>query len=185
MTLSALAERALAEVGSVLAEALPEEAERMAAPILKARRIALYGVGREGLMVKSLAMRLFHMGLDAHVVGDMTTPHIGAGDLLIVSAGPGQFLTVQGLMSEAKRAGAATLCITAEPCGAAPQAADTVVLLSAQTMANDQTGVTSVLPMGSLFEAAMFMFFEIVVLHLRDLKGVSAEDMRAFHTNME
>lgn len=185
MSLNELAHKAILEVGSVLAEAVPDQAERMTGPILRARRIALYGVGREGLMIKSLAMRLFHMGLNAHVVGDMTTPYIGANDLLIVSAGPGQFSTVLGLVDEAKKAGAATLCITAEPKGIVSKAADTVVHLPAQTMATDQIGGESVLPMGSLFEAAMFMFFEIVILHLRDLKGVSAGDMRAFHTNME
>ena len=31
--------------------------------LIQARRVALYGVGREGLAVKGLAMRLFHMGI--------------------------------------------------------------------------------------------------------------------------
>ena len=39
--------------------------------ILAARRIAIYGAGREGLQMEGLAMRLFHLGLDVHVVGDM------------------------------------------------------------------------------------------------------------------
>ncbi|MFN8450573.1 MAG: hypothetical protein U0521_18795 [Anaerolineae bacterium] len=41
------------------------------------------------MMIKALAMRLMHLGFDTHVVGDVTTPPLGAGDLLIVSAGPG------------------------------------------------------------------------------------------------
>jgi 6-phospho-3-hexuloisomerase len=136
MSLPEMARRALAEVGAVLDQALPDQAEAMAAPIARAKRIALYGVGREGLMMKALAMRLYHLGLDAHVVGDMTTPPVGAGDLLIVSAGPGQFSTVAALIEVARGAGAATLCVTAEPGGAAPAAADHVVHLPAQTMAN-------------------------------------------------
>ena len=47
---------------------------------------ALHGLGRDGLQMKGLAMRLFHLGLDAHVVGEMTTPPVGTGDLLICSA---------------------------------------------------------------------------------------------------
>lgn len=31
------------------------------------RRIAVYGVGREGLAMKGLAMRLYHMGLQVRV----------------------------------------------------------------------------------------------------------------------
>ncbi len=185
MTLKDDAARALAEVGAVLDAALPDQATAMAAPIRQARRIALYGVGREGLMMKSLAMRLFHLGLDAHVVGDMTTPPLGKGDLLIVSAGPGQFSTVAALIGVAKDAGAATLCVTAEPEGAVPQAADTVIHLPAQTMANDQGGGASILPMGSLYEAAQFLFFEMLILHLRDAMGLGPDAMRANHTNLE
>jgi len=185
MNLKDTAAAAVADVGAVLTDAVPEQAEAMAAPILNANRIALYGVGREGLMMKSLAMRLFHLGLDAHVVGDMTTPQLGAGDLLIVSAGPGQFSTVNALIGVAQNAGAQTMCVTATPDGSAPQLVDHIVYLNAQTMANDQAGATSVLPMGSLYEAAQFLFFEMVILHLRDRLGLSAEAMRANHTNLE
>ena len=185
MTLRDDARQALAEVGEVLDAALPGQVEAMAPPILRARRIALHGVGREGLMMKSLAMRLFHLGLDAHVVGDMTTPPLGEGDLLIVSAGPGQFSTVAALVGVAREAGAATLCVTAEPSGKVPQAADHTIHLPAQTMANDQGGPTSILPMGSLFEATQFLFFEMLILHLRDATGISPEAMRANHTNLE
>jgi len=89
------------------------------------------------------------------------------------------------LIGVAKSAGAATLCVTATPDGPAPKAADHVVHLNAQTMANDQTGAPSVLPMGSLYEAAQFLFFEMVILRLRDDMGLSAEVMRANHTNLE
>lgn len=185
MSLNATAASAIAEVGAVLDRAIPQQVEAMAAPLLAANRIALYGVGREGLMMKSLAMRLFHLGLDAHVVGDMTTPPAGAGDLLLVSAGPGQLSTVEALIGVAKAAGASTMCVTATPDGPAPRRVDHVIHLEAQTMANDQNGGESVLPMGSLFEAAQFLFFEIVILHLRDKMELSAEAMRANHTNLE
>lgn len=185
MTAQAHARQALAEIEAVLSAALPAQMEAMAAPIEAASRIALYGVGREGLMMKSLAMRLFHLGLDAHVVGDMTTPPIGAGDLLIVSAGPGQFSTVAALVSVAQDAQAETMCITAEPSGAVPIAVDHVVHLAAQTMANDQEGAASILPMGSLYEAVQFVFFELLVLHLRASMGMTADAMRANHTNLE
>ena len=185
MNLSDLAAKANAEVGEALSQALPDQAEAMARPILNARKIALHGLGREGLMIKALAMRLFHMGLDVHVVGEMTVPQIADGDLLIVSAGPGHFQTVLALVNQAKTAGAQIMCITANPLGVVPMAADHVIHLAAQTMANDQKDTGSILPMGSLFEAVMFMFFEVLVLHLRDIRGVTPQDMRGFHTNME
>jgi len=55
MTLNETARRALAEMGAVLDRAVPAQIEAMAPPILAARRIALHGVVRDGLMMKSLA----------------------------------------------------------------------------------------------------------------------------------
>ncbi len=45
--------------------------------------------------------------------------------------------------------------------------------------------VTPTLPMGSLFEGAMFLVFEIMVLRLTAILGQTAETMRARHTHME
>jgi len=96
---------ALSEIGHAFGAIEAAEAETLVEMIAGAGRIALYGVGREGLMMRALAMRLFHLGLDAHVVGDMTTPPLGQGDLLLVSAGPGMFSTVAGLVGVARGAG--------------------------------------------------------------------------------
>jgi 6-phospho-3-hexuloisomerase len=135
-------------------------------------------------MMRALCMRLMHLGLDAHVVGDMATPALGAGDLLVVSAGPGSFSTVKALLGVAHSAGARTAAVTAQPAGEVPHAADMVIHLRAQTMADDNSGA-SVLPMGSLYEAAMLVFFDIVSIVLRDRTGQTMEEMRARHTNLE
>lgn len=159
--------------------------DRAVEVIAAARRIALYGVGREGLQIKGLAMRLYHLGRDAAMVGDMTTPPVGPGDLLIVSAGPGAFSTVEGLMGVARRDGAQTMVVTAQPSGACAQAADHVLTIPAQTMADDRGGAVSVLPMGSLFEGAQYILFEVMILKLRERLNVTPEAMRARHTNLE
>ncbi len=176
---------ALDDLAGVFARLDEGPVERAVEAIAAARRIALYGVGREGLQIKGFAMRLFHLGIQAHVVGDMTTPHLGAGDLLVVSAGPGAFSTVEALMRVAKRDGARTLVVTAQPDGACPREADLVLPIPAQTMADDRRPSTSVLPMGSLYEGAQYILFEVMILKLRDRLRVTAEAMRANHTNLE
>jgi 6-phospho-3-hexuloisomerase len=183
----AMARRALDEVGMVFAALPPEAPDQLCDAVLAARRIACYGVGREGLMVRALCMRLMHLGFDAHVVGDVTTPPVGPGDLLLVSAGPGAFSTVLALLTVAREAGATTLVVTAQPGGEAARAADVVVHLPAQTMADDRGGVgrTSLLPMGSLFEAAQLLFFDLVSIVLRERTGQTPDEMRARHTNLE
>jgi 6-phospho-3-hexuloisomerase len=137
-------------------------------------------------MMRALAMRLYHMGLEAHVVGDMSCPPVGAGDLLVVSAGPGDFSTVMGLLGVARADGARVACVTAQSGARVPAASDRVLVIPAQTMADD-TGpaVASVLPMGSLFEGAQYLVFEMLILMLRDRLGVPPEAMRARHTNLE
>lgn len=186
MTLSDLATRAAAEIRDAVAAVDPQALDGMVAELAQAKRIACYGVGREGLMMRALAMRLYHMGLDAHVVGDMSCPPVGPGDLLLVSAGPGGFSTVDGLIGVARAAGARIACVSAQPTGSAPRSADRVVLIPAQTMANDRgAAATSVLPMGSLYEGAQFLLFELLVLALRDHLAVDPQAMRARHTNLE
>jgi 6-phospho-3-hexuloisomerase len=39
--------------------------------------------------------------------------------------------------------------------------------------------------MGSVYEGALFVLFEVMVLKLRALKGATPEAMRARHTNLE
>jgi 6-phospho-3-hexuloisomerase len=186
MTLAGLAAQAATEIGEAVGAMDPAVMQAMVAELAAARRIVCYGVGREGLMMRALAMRLYHMGLDAHVVGDMSCPPVEAGDLLLVSAGPGSFSTVNGLIGVARGAGARIACVTAQPGGAAPQAADLVFHIPAQTMADDQgAAARSVLPMGSLFEGAQYLAFELLILALRDHLAVAPEAMRARHTNLE
>ena len=186
MTLADTAARAADEIRAAVAGIDPAAMQALVAELAGAARIVCNGVGREGLMMRALAMRLYHMGLDAHVVGDMSCPPVGPGDLLVVSAGPGGFSTVNGLIGVAHGAGARVACVPAQPQGAAPQAADLVFHIPAQTMADDQGAMaSSVLPMGSLFEGAQYLAFELLILALRDHLGVQPDSMRARHTNLE
>lgn len=182
---TAMARQALGELGDVFDRTTDEALDTLCDEVLAARRIACHGVGREGLMMRALCMRLMHLGLDAHVVGDMTTPPVGPGDLLLLSAGPGAFSTVLALLGVAQGAGARTVVVTAQPDGEAPRAADAMVVLPAQTMADDRGGAAGLLPMGSLYEAAQLVFFDLASIRLRERTGQSPDEMRARHTNLE
>ncbi|KAH9317196.1 hypothetical protein KI387_018965, partial [Taxus chinensis] len=149
--------------------------------------VVVQGVGREGLMMKGFAMRLFHLGLNASCVGDMTAPFVGEGDLLIASAGPGGFGTVDAICRRGKEAGARVLLLTAQPGGSAARFADAVAVIPAQTMADHDGHCCSVsaLPMGSLYEGALFLLFEMAVLALAPALGQTAQTMGSRHTNLE
>lgn len=152
--------------------------------IAKADRVMLYGCGREGLMMRALAMRLHHLGTSVCMQGDMNAFPMGPDDLFLCAAGPGELPTASTLCGLAREAGARVIVITAEPDGATSALADELLVIPAQTMASD-VGSNAVLPMGSLFEGAMFFVFEVLVLRLRETLHETPEAMRARHTNME
>ena len=176
----------LAELGGVLDKVTEQSVQTACDMLNEAGLIMLYGCGREGLQMQGFAMRLYHLGLKVGMVGDMNAPPLGAGDLFVVSAGPGHLSTVTALMQVARRDGARTLFLTAEPKAEAAALADHILHIPAQTMASDQRpNKQSLLPMGSVYEGALYFIFEILILRLREQLGVSVEDMRARHTNME
>jgi len=179
-------DNALAELGQVVDGIDPRSIEEGCRAVQNAGKIVLYGCGREGLQIRGFAMRLYHLGFDVAMQGDMTAPPLGKGDLFIVSDGPGRLSTVNALTGVAKNAGAGVLLLTAEPVAEIAAQADSLIVIPAQTMAKDQgDSVTSALPMGSVYEGALFLLFEVMVLRLRDMTRSDAESMRARHTNLE
>ncbi len=184
--MSSLYRTALDELAGVFDRLDDDRVDRAVEEIATARRIVVFGGGREKLQIMGFAMRLFHMGLAVAVEGDMTTPPVGAGDLFLVTCGPGEISTALALIEVAKAAGARVVVITAQPEGRAAARADCVLHLPAQTMADDQGEArSSVLPMGSLYEGALFVLFEVMVLKLIERLEVTPEAMRANHTNLE
>src|SRR5271154_4977758 len=134
-TLAQLSKGALKDLNGVFA-IMPEDAlDGLIEAIVAARRIVVFGLGREGLQMRGFAMRLFHMGRNVAVWGDMTTPEVAAGDLFIVSAGPGDLATARTLAGIARAAGARTALVTAQPNGGLAKHVDVVTTIPAQTMA--------------------------------------------------
>lgn len=184
--MSELYQAALSELGGVFAKLNDAAVDRAIEMIAAARKIVVFGGGREKLQIMGFAMRLYHLGLAVAVEGDMTTPPVGKGDLFIVTVGPGEISTALALLEVAKAAGATILVLTAQPSGRAAQYTDFVLHLPAQTMADDQgEKKSSVLPMGSLYEGALFVLFEVMILKLIARLNISTDTMRANHTNLE
>src|SRR6476660_2967956 len=143
-----LGRRVCRELESVFEGAEPSQLELLSKELLAAQRIVSYGVGREGLMMEAIAMRLMHAGFKSYVVGEMVTPPIGPGDVFFTSAGPGHFPTIETLLKVAREAGGRTVVVTAQPARAAQMLVDVAIYLPAQTMV-DVTAGLSVLTMGT------------------------------------
>jgi len=166
------------EMRGVFARMPPDAPARLAGEISKARRVLVYGVGRTGLALQAFAMRLMHLGIDGHFVGQLSAPPVGSGDLLFAVLSVGRLPTGDAIVQSAKAAGARVAVITARP---DLVAADLVIPLPAQTMADP---MTSILPLGSPFELALSLFCDLTVVELMRLLGRSNADLAARHTNL-
>jgi 6-phospho-3-hexuloisomerase len=177
-------DRALQEISDAVHSVADPEIDAIVDELLSARRIACYAGGREGLVMRGLVMRLFHAGLDAHYVGDMTCPAVGPGDLLVLSCGPGRISMVEALAGVAERDGARMLYLTAQPHTPPAERAAVTVCVTAQTMADDRESA-AVLPMGSAYEIALFVLVDLITNRVRRRRSESAEELRSRHTNLE
>eukprot|EP01018_Ginkgo_biloba_P036709 Gb_41778 [translate_table: standard] len=150
-------------------------------------RIVVHGVGREGMIKKGLAMRPFHVDLSRSYVGEMTTPSIGSRDLLIVSTGPGGLCIIDAICRCTEESGAKVQLLLTQPVGSTSQFAHVVALVPAQTMVDDQGSYDScfILPMGSLYEGALFVLFEMVILRLTSALGQTTKTMQSKHHNLK
>lgn len=184
MTTYATSKQILAEIDQVLSKVDEAQIQALCDALTMARRIFVYGLGREGLVMRSFAMRLMHLGLNVAVVGDMTTPPISLEDVFLVSCGPGYLATVQALMSVARQAGGRIVMVTAQPQALLSRQADLLVNLPAQTMAEADKS-SSAQAMGSAFEQAMWVLFDALMPRLQSALGQTADNLRQRHTNLE
>lgn len=150
--------------------------------IEKAKTIQLFAMGRMQASMRGFAMRLKHMGFDAYVVFDTTTPVLGKGDLLIVNCA----VTAIDLniIKLAKKAGARVCIITAHPEFEQGKYADLAVVVPGQIFGTVPE-IPSIQPMASLLEQALFLFEDIIVMMLIEKRNISREEMQHRHTNLE
>lgn len=165
----------------------PSELERALDLLDSAPRVFLTGAGRSGLAIKAFAMRLMHKGAAAYMVGDVTTPAMGAGDVLVVGSGSGHTPSVVLHAETARRLGARVLLITIvadSPIGAL---ADAIVVVPAPSPKAKCVGppVRSQQAMGSLFEQALLLVCDAMVLASMLRHGIDPDDMFRRHANLE
>jgi 6-phospho-3-hexuloisomerase len=172
------------ELRRTLTHTSREEGLALVEAILAARGVFCSGQGRSGLMVKAFAMRLVHLGLNAHVVGETTTPAIGPGDLLVAATGSGRTRTTLAIVEAAQERGARVACLTAQPDSPIASAANLVVELHGPISGHAPDG-KSIQPPGSLFEQALLICCDAVVMALIERLGTTEEEMRARHTKLE
>ncbi len=176
---------ALAPVARVLAKIKRAEVEAFERTILGARRVFVIGLGRTGLMARGFAMRLMHLGRRVYHVGDVITPAIRRGDLLVICSRTGRSPVLVHYVRIAKKAGARVAVVTAERASPVARRADVLLHLPADSAKASRRGRLPEPPLGSVFEQAVLLVFDQIVVHLMKVLGLTAEDLRRIHTTFE
>ena len=133
-------------------------------------------------------MRLMHLGYTAYVVGEIVTPAIGEGDLLIIGSGSGETGSLVLMAEKAKQCGAKLALFTIYPESSIGKKADIVIRIPGVTAKSDiDRGVASIQPGGNLFEQTLLLLGDSIVIriiHKGGFKSDNASMMRR-HANLE
>ncbi|TAL47968.1 MAG: 6-phospho-3-hexuloisomerase [Methylovulum sp.] len=146
-----------------------------------AKRIFIAGAGRSKLVGNFFAMRLVHGGYDVSVVGEIVTPSIKNGDLLIIISGSGETEQLIAFTKSAKKVGANIVLISAKSESTIGDLSDAVF----QIGRSEQYGKVYGMPMGTVFELSTLLFLESTISHIIHEKGIPEEVMRERHANLE
>ena len=170
-------------VSTIVTEANPS-LDDVAARLGAAGRVFVLGAGRSGLALRMTAMRLMHLGLDVHVVGDVTTPAIAADDVLLVASGSGTTGAIVRAAENAVAAGADVVAISTAPeSPVAVLAVATIVVPAAQK--TDHEGALSAQYSGGLFEQTVMLLGDALFHSLWTASGATAAELWPRHANLE
>ena len=172
-------DRVLRELGEIAGRLEQVDLEGLADRILEADRVYVTGMGRSGLMARAFAMRLMHLGLSVHVVGETTTPSIEEGDLLLCCTRYGRSGSLLHYIQKAHSANATAAVITMDP--GSPMAKESEDVLLVPVGADDETRQ----PLGTLFEQFLLLTLDALVIVLMDKRGFTEREMARLHTNLE
>jgi 6-phospho-3-hexuloisomerase len=175
----------LTEIETVLSQVEEEKLQKLAGTLQKAPRIFIIGEGRSGLMAKSFAMRLMHLGATVYVVGETITPAIAAGDLLVAVSGSGTTKSVVWTAEKTKALGCQVIAVTTNPESAVAAAATEIIHVPAATKYRRENELKTIQPLGSLFDQCVHIVFDAVCLEFSKLNDIDNAEALKRHSNLE
>ena len=183
--IKAITQIILDEIQSVLEKIEEKPYEDFVSSILKAKNVFVTGQGRSGLVSRTFAMRLTHIGLNAYCVGDATTPNIDRGDLLIACSSSGSTHITRYIAGLARKANATVVSVTSHKNSPLAGQADIIIELPVQEVSTNYKHSGSIQFRSTLFEQACLVYLDGVILSLVNKLNSSEKDMHKRHSNLE
>lgn len=175
------------ELANTLKRINPEQVEKLAAAIKSSQRIFVCGAGRSLLMLKGFAMRLMHLGFEVYIVGEVTTPAFLADDLLLVASASGETKSLVANAQKAKEYGGRVIALTIFADSSLGKIADVIVQIPAYTdkLPESTANRKGILPGGSMFEEAVLLLGDSLILALADARQIDLDKAFDKHANLE
>jgi len=182
--------RRLEEAGrdliKVLSGVKARELKAFEEEVLSSNRIFATGLGRSGLMMRGFAMRLMHLGRRVYHVGDVITPAIRQGDLLVIGSRTGHSRVLKLFIEIAHQAKARVAVATADPESRVASGADAVLTIDDRLVVESgKRHGKPYLPLGSLFEQALLLVLDQVVVDLMAALDLTERDLERIHSRFE
>ena len=171
----------LDKVAIAIEETTPGSDDKLLEFIGSAGRIFLAGAGRSALVSRFFAMRLVQSGYQVGVVGEVVTPSIQKGDLLIVVSGSGTTRTLLPIIETAKKQGSKVAVVSMKKESPMAKMADVVVQIGQDSSYEKILEM----PMNTTFDLASLIYLEGTVARIIHHKGLTEEMMRAIHAKQE
>ena len=134
-----------------------DDIQRINSSFFKAKRIFVYGAGRSGLVSKAFAIRLVHLGFQTFVIGETIGAPIKKGDLVCIVSGSGETIPAVMTAEIAKKFKATLVVVTGKKKSRITKFADIAIVLTANCTEKERKKFA---PLGTLFEASAWIFFD-------------------------
>lgn len=185
VTYSQTAGLVVAELKTALDSIDPESVEKLIGLVLGARKVFFVGVGRVMLSLQATAKRWAHLGIDTHLVGEITEPAITPDDVLIVGSGSGTTLLPAGIAQKAHQIGAKVVHIGSNPNSPLKDIVCLTVRIPVRTKYYLEDEIDSRQPMTSLFEQTLLLLGDVVAKMIIDRKELDMKGLWQYHANLE
>ena len=179
------ADLVLGELQISLGSIDPESVEKLIGLVFGSRKVFFVGVGRVMLSLQAIAKHWAHLGIDTHLVGEITEPAITADDLLIVGSGSGTTLFPAGIARKAHSIGAKIVHIGSNPNSPLKDIVCLMVRIPVRTKYYLEDEIDSNQPMTSLFEQTLLLLGDIVAKMIIDRKELDMKSLWQYHANLE
>ncbi len=179
--------KAAIELAETLKNMDVNQVNKLVSLIRNKQRIFVTGAGRSLLMLKGFAMRLMHIGFEAYIVGEVTTPAFLPNDLLLVASASGETKSLVSIADRAKEYGGAVVVLSIFEKSILGKIADEVVKIPAYTdkLPENELNKKGILPGGSMFEEAVLLLGDSLIVELANAHKIDTSKAFENHANLE